>query len=116
MKNGWRLPTTAEYEDLINNCTWEWTKVKGVAGYKVTDPNTKLSIFFPATGNMFEGRTYSAGIGACCWTGDLSDNTDPEDNLHKDANRMHFNNVTPEGVEPGRRFYGRPIRPVREIK
>ena len=43
----WRMPTTEEQEELINNCTWERTALKGVNGYKVTGPNGN-SIFLPA--------------------------------------------------------------------
>ena len=33
----WRYPTIAEIEELAdeNNCTWTWTTMKGVQGYKV---------------------------------------------------------------------------------
>ncbi|MBR5532185.1 MAG: T9SS C-terminal target domain-containing protein, partial [Bacteroidales bacterium] len=33
----WRMPTKAEQDELRNtdNCTWEWTTLNGVEGYKV---------------------------------------------------------------------------------
>lgn len=43
----WRIPTKAEQQELIDNCTWEWTIQNGVNGYKVTGPNGN-SIFLPA--------------------------------------------------------------------
>ena len=45
----WHVPTLADFEELIKNCTWEWTTVNGVNGYKVTGPNGN-SIFLPSTG------------------------------------------------------------------
>ncbi|MCD8287796.1 MAG: hypothetical protein LUC18_03015 [Porphyromonadaceae bacterium] len=50
----WRLPTADEIDELIDECTWEWTrnvnsKGKKVFGYKVTGPNNN-SIFLPAAG------------------------------------------------------------------
>ena len=53
--SGWRTPTDAEWEALLDtdNYTWEWTTENGVNGYKVTshvagyDGN---SIFLPAAG------------------------------------------------------------------
>ena len=45
----WRMPTKAEQDELRNNCTWEWTSLNGVNGYKVTGPNGN-SIFLPAAG------------------------------------------------------------------
>ena len=46
----WRLPTKAEFEELRSNCTWTWTKQKGVNGYKVTSKKNGNSIFLPAAG------------------------------------------------------------------
>ena len=46
----WRMPTRAELEELLNNCTWQWTAQSGVVGYKVTSKSNGNSIFLPATG------------------------------------------------------------------
>ena len=49
----WRLPTKAECEELINNCTWTWTTQDGVNGMKLTSKKsgyTDNSIFIPASG------------------------------------------------------------------
>lgn len=49
----WRMPTKAEWDELRENCTWTWTTVKGVNGYKITSnkPGYKnRSIFLPAAG------------------------------------------------------------------
>ena len=43
----WRMPTEAEFEELLNNCTWEWTS-QGHYGYKFTSKKNGKSIFFPA--------------------------------------------------------------------
>ena len=45
----WRMPTKAEQDELRNNCTWTWTTLNGVDGYRVTGPNGN-SIFLPAAG------------------------------------------------------------------
>ena len=45
----WRLPTKAEFQELIDKCSWTWTSQNGVNGYKVTGKNGK-SIFLPAAG------------------------------------------------------------------
>lgn len=49
----WRLPTDDEYQELLSNCTWEWTTINGINGYKVISkiPGfTDKYIFFPVTG------------------------------------------------------------------
>lgn len=49
MGNGARTPTLAEWEELINNTTPEWTTQNGINGRKFTAANGK-SIFLPAAG------------------------------------------------------------------
>ncbi len=59
-------PTRAEWDELINNTTLEWTTVKGVKGCKFTAANGN-SIFLPAAGYRvdtdleFEGGRGSSG-------------------------------------------------------
>lgn len=48
---GWRMPTKAEMEELVNECAWSWTNYEGQYGYKVTGPNGN-TIFLPAGGMM----------------------------------------------------------------
>ncbi len=50
--NGWRMPTKAEMEELITKCSWKWTTVNGVKGYKITSKlnEQQNSIFLPAVG------------------------------------------------------------------
>ena len=47
--DAWRMPTSDEQKELIDNCTWEWSTLNGVNGYQVTGPNGN-SIFLPAAG------------------------------------------------------------------
>ena len=58
----WRIPTTAEMDELVYNCTWKWTSMNGISGYKVTGPNGN-SIFLPAAGlrNEYGFHTGSGG-------------------------------------------------------
>lgn len=48
----WRMPTKAEFEELQNNCQWDWTGMGGHYGYKVTSKKNGQSIFLPAAGYM----------------------------------------------------------------
>ncbi len=45
----WRMPTRVEMQELIDDCTWQWTWQVGNVGYKVIGPNGN-SIFLPAAG------------------------------------------------------------------
>ena len=49
----WRMPTSAEIKELLDNCTLLWTAQNGVNGYLVTsniEGYTNKSIFLPAAG------------------------------------------------------------------
>ena len=45
----WRMPTNAEFQELIDKCTWTWTTVNGKEGYKVTSKQNGNIIFLPVT-------------------------------------------------------------------
>lgn len=66
----WRIPTKTEQDELCNNCTWEWTTLNGVNGYKVTGPNGN-SIFLPAAGYIL-GSDYIGGDFGSYWADSLS--------------------------------------------
>jgi hypothetical protein len=51
-----RLPTMGEFQELVNNCTSEWTDEDGVAGRRFTSNINGNSIFFPASG-YYSGTT-----------------------------------------------------------
>ena len=70
--DGWRLPTIAEYEELMNKCTWVWTTQNGVNGYKVTGRNGK-SIFLPAAGYRYNSMLYSENSYALYWLNSLNE-------------------------------------------
>lgn len=58
--DGWRMPTKAEYDELKDNCTWEWTTNNGTNGIKMTGPSG-YSIFLPAAG--YSRTAYIGEIG-----------------------------------------------------
>jgi len=45
----WRMPTKSEMQELIDRCSWVWTQISGINGYKVIGPNGN-SIFLPMSG------------------------------------------------------------------
>lgn len=46
---GWRLPTRAEYEELVEQCFWGWIQYHSVYGLTATSISTNNTIFFPAS-------------------------------------------------------------------
>lgn len=72
----WRMPTEDEFYELMINCTWKWTTLNGVNGYKVTsniDGYNNCSIFLPASSYHSDGSVYEEGTRGTYWTSLLSD-------------------------------------------
>lgn len=55
----WRMPTDAEFQELIDNCTSVWTTQNGVIGRLFTSNVNGNSIFFPAAG-YYDGTSLEA--------------------------------------------------------
>ena len=70
----WRMPTNDEQQELKNKCTWTWTTLNGVSGYRVTGPNGN-SIFLPAAGYRYGTEVYNQDPMGYYWPSSLdSDN------------------------------------------
>lgn len=53
---GWRIPTPEEFQELVDNCEWEWKSINNRYGYKITGPNGN-NIFLP-TNDTFNQRGF----------------------------------------------------------
>lgn len=98
------MPTKAELDELLNNCTWTWTTQNGVNGYKVTGPNGN-SIFLPITGVMYGGNLRH-DVSGFYWSSSLD--TGGESNY---AYYMTFN-MTFNACAHNNRDSGQCVRPV----
>ncbi len=67
----WRMPTYNEWDELKNNCTWEWTTQNGVNGYKVTSKTNGNSIFLPEAGYRNGTSVYNVGSYGRYWSSSL---------------------------------------------
>lgn len=63
----WRVPTIAEFQELIDNCTWESVCLNDMQGMQVTGPNGN-SIFLPAAGTCPNGSPTSVGVRGYYWS------------------------------------------------
>ena len=104
----WRMPTDAEWTELIINCNWTWTwagEKNNVKGYMATSRKTGNSIFLPAAGYRIEGNRYGAGT-----YGDYQSSSLKKDDSRCNLN-LHFDTNMPR-IEYGFRFSGLSVRPV----
>ena len=99
----WRLPTNSEWQELIDNCTWQWTSRNGVNGYKVTSNRNSRSIFLPA---IFSGETSpcSQGDYGAYWSS-------TPDNYESFSNALYMYSGTYYTFSDIR-YYGYCVRPV----
>ena len=82
----WRMPTRAEFNELVNRCTWTWTTQKGKSGYKVTGPNGN-SIFLPAAGYHAGRSVYGVGDVGYYWS-----STPGESDINDGAYGLYISN------------------------
>lgn len=100
----WRLPTKGEFEELRNNCQWQWKSQVGQSGYLVVGPNGN-SIFLPAAG-WYSGSAekFTDELGG--YGSSTPDETNPQD-----AYGFYFTSED-QYIGGGDRSVGRSIRPV----
>lgn len=104
----WRMPTKAEQDELRTNCTWTWTTLNGVNGYRVTSKKTDYTdrfIFLPAAGYRYDASLYMVGSYGFYWSSSLS--TDYPYGAWYVYFDPGFVNADISG-----RGYGRSVRPV----
>ena len=69
----WCMPTLDDINELINNCTSEWTTLNGVNGTKFTSNINGNSIFLPATGTYWPSGLNGAGKNSDYWSSTVGD-------------------------------------------
>ena len=102
--DGWRMPTEAEFEELVDKCDWQWTSQGGRNGYKVTGPNDN-SIFLPAAGWRLGTSLYLVGEDGSYWS------SSPNGGVTQDAYDLLFYSGY-HRVYWGDRDSGFSVRPV----
>ena len=106
----WRMPTYQEYDDLINNCTTTWI-TNGVKGRLVTGTGAyaNRSIFLPATGYGITTNLYNTASQGYYWS------STPNPGRLSYAWRLHFTSKSFSQQYSNYRYYGQPVRPVRDF-
>ena len=76
----WRMPDTDEFQELIDECDWDWVKYNDVTGYVVTGPNGS-SIFLPTSGYMYLSTLYYESSKGLYWSA-IADTADTDMAYH----------------------------------
>ena len=101
----WRLPTKDEIDELLDECTWEWTTQGGHKGYRVMSKKNSNSIYLPAAGRRYGLSLYYAGEIGVYWS-----STPYESNAHH-AYYIFFN-ISEHYRSCNLCSVGHPVRPV----
>ena len=73
MGGNWRMPTRADFQELLDNTRKEWTQVNSVNGYKFTSKTDETKyIFFPAAGGCYDGSVDDVGNHGGVWSSSLN--------------------------------------------
>ena len=101
--SSWQMPSSNQWQELIDYCKWDWEKYKGHHGWRVTGPNGN-QLFIPA-GGMKGERVYENDEFGYYWTSDY----DPED-----GPVQFFTNGGCRDVKPSVSYdtYGFNVRPI----
>ena len=108
----WRMPTDDEWNELRLECTWEWTTVDGVNGYKVYGKGDYSDnyIFLPAAGFKATFSTYENEKGYY-WSSSLFSN---QDKIYYNIDAWYLSfSIGDRMVSYIDRFNGYTVRPVK---
>ena len=105
----WRMPTQAEWQELLDNCTWTWTRQNGINGCKVTSNKagyTDKFIFLPVGDE--DDLLGSYGV---CWSSSLYE-YNPDGSDGASVAWCLFFYYRDHDLSGSLRYGGLPVRPV----
>ena len=110
----WRMPTRAEWQELLENCSWVWGSQPAsngffINGYLVTGPSGN-SIFLPASGYKQDKLVKQPGVDAYYATSEILRSYFPDEQVS-----FYINNST-KRLDTQYRQLGLPVRPVYDEK
>ena len=100
----WRMPSLEQIQELLNNCTTQWTAINGVNGRLLTSTINGETLFLPANGYL-DGSTFNGGSGNY-WSRTLDTSFSPQ------AYYLNFGSSLVRTYSLGRQ-YGFSVRAVR---
>ena len=103
----WRMPTRAEFDELLMYCTRTWTTQNGVEGELFTSNSNGKSIFFPAAGYREGTLVNNKKSEGYYWSTTLYTNAPSF------AHNLFFNSSRTD-TSFDRRYWGMAVRAVKE--
>ena len=102
----WRMPTTAEFQELYDNCTYVRTPLNGMNGLLFTSNVNGNTLFFPAAG-IYNGTSLSGrGSAGGYWSSTYSSAAS--------AHSLYFDSSSVDPQHSSNRRYGFSMRAVQD--
>ncbi|MBR5964225.1 MAG: hypothetical protein IK000_08780 [Bacteroidaceae bacterium] len=112
----WRMPTAGQWQELIDECDWEWAPLNNINGYFVKSKTNNNAIFLPAAGTKSVGQGGLSQVGnwGFYWSSSLYWNA-KSGNPSNALSLSFYQNSVSENMSNAwnGRFIGMSIRPVR---
>ena len=110
----WRMPTRAEWQELLENCSWVWGSQPAsngfsINGYLVTGPSGN-SIFLPASGYKQDKLVQQPGVDAYYATSEILRSYFPDEQV------SFYISSSAKRLDTQYRQLGLPVRPVYDEK
>lgn len=103
----WRIPSEAEFLELIDNCTYVWSTLNGMNGYLFTSNVNGNTLFLPAAGDYDRLSIKNLGTSGFYWSSTYVSATA--------ARKLGFNSSSVGPLSNSDRRYGFPIRAVVQL-
>ena len=101
----WTIPTEKQFKELLDECQWQWTRIKGHYGYLITGKNGN-QLFLPAAGWICSKNPDYQNKYGYYWT------TDRVVSNPQFARSLQFPQKGKAILGNGYLYYGRSIRAV----
>lgn len=110
----WRMPTRAEWQELLENCSWAWGSQPAsngffINGYLITGPSGN-SIFLPASGYKQDKLVQQPGVDAYYATSEILRSYFPDEQV------SFYISSSAKRLDTQYRQLGLPVRPVYDEK
>ena len=109
----WHIPTRAEFFELYDNCTMVVSEVEGHRGISFVSKKNGNYIFFRTTGYRHDGKWYGSSTHVRFWIANTA-NRAGYDAAYITLIIKEDNTIEEYPYDVCYRYYGMPIRPVRD--
>lgn len=102
----WRMPSEADFQELVDNCTSVWTSLNGMNGILFTSNVNGKTLFFPAAGVMNGTSNVNRGSVGYYWASTYYSVSNAhfllfsDSNINPQDNHLRRDGLTVRAVRP----------------